>query len=171
MFIKTPSAWKGTEVSSLPSTSLPEACGYKHHVPARKHVTGKWFSTRITWTKRGATGRGCTRRGSTLMQEISYSETISHWTTSPGMLWCVHQWRFSRCNQTACQVVSSRLPFSQRDGLDDLLSSFPNFIVLWCQKKGSVHCINTQSHIPPPKHNSWWDRNTHHKEAGEKSQD
>lgn len=84
------------------------------------------FSTRSQGQKQGATGRGCTKRGSILMLGISYSETISQ-SLEQALQGCGSVSSTSRCNWTARYIISSRLPSPHRDGPDDLPRSFPNF--------------------------------------------
>lgn len=57
---------------------------------------------------------------------------------------CPHHWRFSRCNWTEFQIISSRVPFPQEVGPHDFSRSLPTWPILqfYNSMKNIFHFVN-----------------------------
>lgn len=104
-------------------------------------------SEEATWTRRGATGRSCTRRGFIMTEErnfLQWEQTFTG-TTSPGV-WCSpHHWWFSRCDGTGCWVIWPTLPFPWKAKPDDFLMTLLTWVNLWFY--GMIHCCTLYQEI------------------------
>ena len=111
-----------------------------------------WKSSLASWSWRKATSFWPERLQVFLIESSDCRLYIKlrlflnrRWSSLERVKWrAPHHWKFSRCSWTGCQIISSRLPFPQKAGLDNLFRCLQTWTVLWFY--GKMHPERQKTH-------------------------